>query len=163
MSRIKTEINPMRAERVKKLIERENITQKELAKRMYQTPQNVSRIIQMKQPLTEETAQLIINAFPGKGYRIEYLLGFDDYMTDSDRLDNLWKDAEKKHDNDISTVQYLASLTGIEVKLLMTGTNIDDEILIRKGDEEKIVTYKDVTKLIKYLSALTETHLLDLI
>lgn len=84
MSRQKTEINPIRAERVKILIDREKITQKELADRIFQTQQNVSRIIQKRQPLTEETARQIVTAFPE--YRIEWILGYDDYMTSSDQL-----------------------------------------------------------------------------
>ena len=86
MSRKKTEINPKRAENVKKLIEAEKITQTELADRIHMTQQNISRIVQMKQPLTEETAQDIISAFPEKGYRIEWLLGYDDFPTESERI-----------------------------------------------------------------------------
>ena len=84
MSRQKTEINPVRAERVKILIDRENIKQTEFAKRIFQTQQNVSRIVQKKQPLTEETARQIVKAFPE--YRIEWLLGDDDHMTATDQL-----------------------------------------------------------------------------
>ena len=83
MSRTKTEINPKRAENVKKLIEAEKITQTELADRIHMTQQNISRIVQMKQPLTEETARLIIEAFPD--YRIEWFLGYDDIMTNYKR------------------------------------------------------------------------------
>lgn len=84
MSRKKTEMNPIRAERVKILIDREKITQTELANRIYQSQQNISRIIQKRQPLTEETARDIISAFPDRDYRIEYLLGYDDFMTKED-------------------------------------------------------------------------------
>ena len=87
MSRTKTEINPKRAENVKKLIEAEKITQTELADRIHMTQQNISRIVQMKQPLTEETARLIIEAFPE--YRIEWLLGYDDSMTHYEWADNV--------------------------------------------------------------------------
>ena len=76
MSRKKTEINPIRAERVKLLISREHITQTEFAERIDMTQQNISRIVQLKQPLTEETARRIIGRFPD--YRIEWLLGYDD-------------------------------------------------------------------------------------
>ena len=79
MSRKKTEIDPVRAERVKILIDREGITQTEFAERIFQTQQNVSRIINLKTALTEETARDIVSAFPG--YRIEWLLGYDDSMT----------------------------------------------------------------------------------
>lgn len=87
MSRKKTEINPIRAERVKKLIEREGISQIDFANRIFQTQQNVSRIINLKTALTEETARLIIEAFPE--YRIEWLLGYDDSMTHYEWADNV--------------------------------------------------------------------------
>ena len=92
MSRKKTEINPIRAERVKTIIEREkkldkSFTQKTFAERIFQTQQNISRIINMDNALTEETAQDIIRAFPD--YRIEWLLGYDDLMTHDDWADNI--------------------------------------------------------------------------
>ena len=78
MSRSRTEINPERAERVKTLIERENITQQEFAERIYQSQQNVSRIINLKSALTEQTADAIIKAFPE--YRKQWILGYDNFM-----------------------------------------------------------------------------------
>ena len=87
MSRKKTEINPIRAERVKKLIEREKISQVDFASRIFQTQQNVSRILNLKTALTEETARDIVTAFPE--YRIEWLLGYDDSMTDYEWADNV--------------------------------------------------------------------------
>lgn len=79
MSRPKTEINPLRAERIKTLISREKITQQEFADRIFQSQQNVSRIINLKTALTEETAHAIVTAFPE--YRIEWLLGYDNTIT----------------------------------------------------------------------------------
>ena len=87
MSRQRTEINPVRAERLKTLIDREKIKQSQLADMIFQSQQNISRIVQQKQPLTEETARDIINAVnqaTGKDYRIEWLLAYDDIMTRSD-------------------------------------------------------------------------------
>ena len=94
MGRKKTEINPIRAERVKKLIEREKrinpkFSQTELAGRINMTQQNISRIINQKTALTEETARDIVKAFPK--YRIEWLLGYDDDMTLWERPKNATK------------------------------------------------------------------------
>lgn len=86
MSRQKTEINPIRAERVKILIRREKISQQQLADRIFQTQQNISRIIQKRIPLTEATAQLIVKAFPE--YRLEWILGYDDSMTFDDWIES---------------------------------------------------------------------------
>ena len=84
MSRKKTEINPVRAERVKKIIELEGISQQDFAKRIPMTQQNVSRIVNQKVALTEETAKDIVEAFPK--YRVEWLLGYEDNMTLDDKL-----------------------------------------------------------------------------
>ena len=109
MSRQRTEINPIRAERVKTLIDREKITQKELADMIFQSQQNISRIVQQRQPLTEETAQDIIRAanrivdekeaaqagitLEEYGshitYRVQWLLGYDDMMTVNDESDRI--------------------------------------------------------------------------
>ena len=107
MSRPKTEINPIRAERVKTLIERLNLTQQDFADRIYQSQQNVSRIINLKCALTEETARAIIAAAdrivderqaaqagitPEEygshcTFRLQWLLGFDDMMTVEDEIE----------------------------------------------------------------------------
>ena len=84
MSRKRTEIVPIRAERVKILINREGITQNDFAVRIGQTQQNISRILNLKTALTEETARIIVEKFPE--YRIEWLLGYDDSMTNRDVL-----------------------------------------------------------------------------
>ena len=83
MSRKKTEINPIRIDRVKLIMRRENISQKDLAERTFQTQQNISRIMQKKQALTEENAKLINKAFPQ--YRLAWILGIDDDVIKCDK------------------------------------------------------------------------------
>lgn len=87
VSRKKTELNPKRAERVKIIIDREKISQIEFAHRIHQSQQNVSRIVTLKSALTEDNAQAIVNAFPE--YRLQWLLGYDDFMTQTDQLRSL--------------------------------------------------------------------------
>lgn len=99
MSKKKTEINPIRAERVKILLDREkskdkNFTQAKFARKIYQTQQNVSRIINLKTALTEETARDIVKAFPE--YRIEWLLGYDDSMTTAEQFSNAIQTANEE-------------------------------------------------------------------
>ncbi len=108
MSRSKTEINPIRAERLNTLIKRLNITQQELADRSFHSQQNISRIINLKCALTEETARAIIKAADRivderqaaqagitieeygnhSTFRIEWLLGYDDAMTLDDWIES---------------------------------------------------------------------------
>jgi len=87
MSRPLTQVNPLRAERVKTIIQREKLTQQEFAAKTFQSQQNVSRILNLKCALTEETARAIVKAFPA--YRLSWLLGFDDDMTELDGLKKL--------------------------------------------------------------------------
>ena len=115
MSRKKTEINPIRAERVKELIKRENITQIQLADRIYQSQQNISRIVQNRQPLTEETARLIVQAFPE--YRIEWLLGYDEIMMKKDVIPTKYEKLRTEKDTLEKAVLSLIRLSDFDIKL----------------------------------------------
>ena len=116
MSKKRTEIKPIRAERVKTLLERENITQAELATRIFQSQQNISRILNLKTPLTEETARLIISAFPEKRYRIEWLLGYDDYPTPADQFSSVINTARSEADIMTRALISLAELSGFSIE-----------------------------------------------
>lgn len=113
MSRKKTEINPVRAERLKILIDREGITQTDFAVRIHQSQQNVSRIVKMKQALTEYTAREIISEFPE--YRIEWLLGYDDYMTTEDQFRDVIQTANDEASLLHSGFFSFAKLSGFQI------------------------------------------------
>lgn len=84
MSKKKTEINPVPADRFNTILSRENIKQTELSEKLHLTQQTISNIKRKKQNLTDQTARAIIELFPD--YRIEWLLGYDDIMTHTDEL-----------------------------------------------------------------------------
>ena len=121
MSRKRTEINPKRAERLKTLIDHEkdlhggDFSQTAFAKSIHMTQQNVSRSIQMRQGLTEETARHIIEQYPD--YRIEWLLGYDDYMTTADYL--LAVTAQCQAEEQVMNTAFfgLARLSGFSMEL----------------------------------------------
>ena len=115
MSRKKTKINPIRAERVKKIIERAGISQSDFATRISQTQQNVSRIINLKTALTEETAQDIVSAFPEYRIRIEWLLGYDDDMTDEDHFMSTIETGRKETEILENALFGLARLSGFTI------------------------------------------------
>lgn len=75
MARKKVEINPIRGERLKELLKELNIKQNELAKRIHISQQTISKIIQGKANLTEDTAKAIAKEFPA--YSFDYLMGYD--------------------------------------------------------------------------------------
>lgn len=87
MSRKKTVINPERGKRLKTLIDREKMTQKGFGERIHMSQQNISLIIKGKNPLTEETAKSVVKEFPE--YRIEWLLGYDNSMTQYDWAEDI--------------------------------------------------------------------------
>lgn len=149
MSRKKTEINPIRAERVKKLIEREGISQIDFANRIFQTQQNVSRIINLKTALTEETARDIVTAFPE--YRIEWLLGYDDSMTDYEWADNIQNMKDLVADSMWGIIEKSLNKEGKSLKFVhRTGQHVDSSerlradcyysIVDREGNELKRLT-----------------------
>lgn len=82
MSKKKTEIKAERAERLKMLIDREEMSQTAFSEKIGYSQQHVSGIVRQKTALTEETAADIISVFPE--YRIEWLMGLDDFMTHED-------------------------------------------------------------------------------
>lgn len=113
MSRPKTEINSVRADRLKQLIEREGLTQQKFAELTDQTQQNVSRIIKMKTPLTEYNAGEIIKHFPR--YRIEGLLGYDDYMTHEDYFMGMIEQGRTEGETLENALFGLARLSGFTI------------------------------------------------
>lgn len=111
MSKRKTDINPLWAERVKIIIKREKTTQMQLAKDINLVPQSVNRICMGRNALTEETARNIIACFPESEYRLEWLLGFDDYMTKSD----FWRDGVKTEKATQNAIQAILSNAFVEI------------------------------------------------
>lgn len=124
MSRKKTKIKPESAERLKIILDRENKTQTQLSKIINMSQQNISKIMQKKQALTDDTAQLIVDAFsdrpPEKRYRLLWLLGYDDYMTLEDMYRE--KQLQQLHDTDdlIKAVTDLVKLSGFYVETIDT-------------------------------------------
>ena len=82
MSKVKTKIDPKRAERLKILIKREGLKQKQFADRINLSAEHVSLIINNKEGLSNIRAAEIIRQFPT--YRLDWLLGKDDLMTNED-------------------------------------------------------------------------------
>ncbi len=119
MSRKTHEINPIRAERVKTIIKRENITQSAFALMIHQSQQNVSRIVRGRVTLTEETAADIIKAFPR--YRLPWLLGFDPYPTESEKASGIMQAASDEQSLLHNAFLSLAQLSGFRVSINQPG------------------------------------------
>lgn len=70
-----------RVTRIKKILENEQIKQKDLADALDMEPQNFSRFM-ISGKVSEKTCRKIVALYPK--YRIEWLLGYDDYPTIDD-------------------------------------------------------------------------------
>ena len=163
-----------RVERIKKILEREKISQKDLADALIDPrdpeksmePQNLSRMMKTGK-ITEKTCKRIVAAFPE--YRIEWLLGIDDYMTARDAIDGFINRMDREHDDNIDTARHLAKLRNIEFNLYSSGIIQDENgrfldcFLVRKDGKKAYITYNDLTDLISDLAALTESRLTRMI
>lgn len=116
MSRKKTEINPIRAERLKTLISEQKIKQTELAERVHYSQQHISGIINQKIALTEETAADISSAFPK--YSVEWLLGYSDHKNSTDAFIHSIQQMNKEGDLLNTAFQSLAALSGYNIRKL---------------------------------------------
>lgn len=77
------EIDFDRADNIKTILREENLKQVQFAEKIGMSPENLNRIIKLRHPLTEATAETICVYFPR--YRKEWLLGYDPYMTDEEK------------------------------------------------------------------------------
>lgn len=76
----------VRVSRIRTLLEREDLKQKDLADALDIEPQNLSRCM-VSGKISEKMCRKIVECFPE--YRIEWLLGDDDSMTDIEWADNI--------------------------------------------------------------------------
>ena len=127
MSRKKTVINPLMAERLKMLINDTGLTQGKFAHSVNHSQQLISDIVNGKTALVLETAQDIERVYPD--YNAEWLLGLRDHRNDDEALrDSIIKRNEafrdsiiKMHeDGDLLNTAFisLASLNGYHVNSL---------------------------------------------
>lgn len=80
---IPRELDFVRAENIKTILRLEKKSQAAFAKMINMTPENLNRIIRLRHPLTEATAETIHVTFPK--YRLKWLLGYDRYMTEEEK------------------------------------------------------------------------------
>lgn len=78
------EIDKKRGERLRTIARRKGVTQTELSEQLGCSPVHLSKIVTGSRNLTEDMAQKVVNLFPE--YRLQWLLGYDDYATDEEAL-----------------------------------------------------------------------------
>ena len=120
MARPHTEIKEIRCNRLKQILEETKTTQKQLHEAINVSQQGISQMVNCKANVTSTTATAVIKLFPQ--YRLEWLMGFDDYKTNADvyvsRINSL--------DHTDKVVCALAELAGYNVYNIMH-LNLDEE------------------------------------
>ena len=113
-----------RVSAIKTLLDSEGLTQEELAGMIYvkskktkelvpMEPQNLSRCLTSGN-VSEKMCRRIAELFPG--YRIEYILGYDDYPTTADLLASVLDTAKQENDIMTSALFSLAKLSGFSIE-----------------------------------------------
>lgn len=90
MARKRVEINKVCGERLRSLLKKYKMNQQELADEIGYTKEHISFVINGKRNLTPEAAEAIVEIFPDT--RIGWLLGYEDYETDTDLLNVIVKE-----------------------------------------------------------------------
>lgn len=79
-------VNEKRVSAIRSLLKEQNLKQKDLAERIEVEPQNLSRVM-VSQKISEKMCRKIAKCFPE--YRVEWLLGYDDYKTIYEEAENI--------------------------------------------------------------------------
>lgn len=109
------EVNPLRGERMKEIIRREGITQAQLAEVLGVGEVHLSNVANGKRSLTDKRAEKIIALYPR--YRLQWLLGYDDYMTEEDALRGPLKRIAQRMVGWKVAVEYTLQSMGYTVRL----------------------------------------------
>lgn len=125
MARKKEEINPICGRNLKALLSDNKMTQKELAKILNYTEQHLSLITKGERRLTPEAARNIIEIFPGVRY--EWLMGYDEYRTDDDRISAKMDKGFFRAKIRSCFMRYFFGINGYEVKFIRQNKKVLSE------------------------------------
>ena len=109
------EIDKTRGARLRTIALHEGITQTKLSEMIDCSPVHLSKIINGSRNLTEEMAQKVVSLFPE--YRLPWLLGYDDYMTEEDALRGPLKRIAQRMVGWKVAVEYTLQSMGYTVRL----------------------------------------------
>ena len=94
MARPKAIFKDVWGNRLKELCEKEHITQSDLSDSIYISQQTISKIINHKASMTEETARRISEKYPE--YSFEWLMGYVDYKNEMEHFGQAITEAQDK-------------------------------------------------------------------
>ena len=138
----------LRVSRIRTLLDREGLKQKDLADALDIEPQNLSRCM-VSGKISEKMCRKIVECFPE--YRIEWLLGDDDSMTDIEWADNIQHMKDLVADSMWGIIEKSLNKEGKSLKFVhRTGQHVDSSerlradcyysIVDREGNELKRLT-----------------------
>ena len=114
MGRNPVEINPIRGQRLKQLLSKQNMMQRELAEALGCTKEHISYIVRGKRNLTQEIAEKIILLFPHIPFN--WLMGYDDFESDLSKEVYAFGQWGKEEETRRKAVKALAFLSGYEIE-----------------------------------------------
>lgn len=138
----------LRVSRIRTLLDREGLKQKDLADALDIEPQNLSRCM-VSGKISEKMCRKIVECFPE--YRIEWLLGDDDSMTDIEWADNIQNMKDLVADSMWGIIEKSLNKEGKSLKFVhRTGQHVDSSerlradcyysVVDREGNELKRLT-----------------------
>lgn len=138
----------LRVSRIRTLLDREGLKQKDLADALDIEPQNLSRCM-VSGKISEKMCRKIVECFPE--YRIEWLLGDDDSMTDIEWADNIQHMKDLVADSMWGIIEKSLNKEGKSLKFVhRSGQHVDSterlradcyySIVDREGNELKRLT-----------------------
>lgn len=138
----------VRVSRIKTLLKREGLKQKDLAEALEIEPQNLSRCM-VSGKISEKMCRNIVECFPE--YRIEWLLGDDDSMTDIEWADNIQHMKDLVADSMWGIIEKSLNKEGKSLKFVhRSGQHVDSSerlradcyysVVDREGNELKRLT-----------------------
>lgn len=116
MSRKQQEINQERGKRLSVIIKesiKEKGRNKIFAEKFGYTKEHISQILGGNRNLTEDFAARIITEYPK--YRIEWLMGYDDFKTQADVVSHVINQAQSEQDMMFSALLLLGTLNGYSI------------------------------------------------
>ncbi len=139
-----------RSRHIKILLEHEGIDQQDLAYSIGMLPQNFSRCM-VSGNISEKTCKKIAERYPG--YRIEWLLGYDDYMTDYEWAEKIQDMKDRVADSMWAIIENSLRKQGKSLRFVhRTGQHVDSSERLR-ADCYYSITDRDGNEL-KRLTAL---------
>lgn len=130
MGRTKIKIVPKQANRLKHVLSEFGISQNQLARESFISQQKLSRVATGKANLDIGEAESIVRTRPAFGFRWQWLIGADDFMTEEDYKQFCRKQAKGLLDDgsldDHSMLMKLALKTGYIFSITTSEMSIDD-------------------------------------